>query len=149
MISFRDDAQQWPVNGPEHLFRVASASWLRPPPPPPPQPWVPIIVITFHPTSDGPGAQYVNFLYLYNTSITCCICEQCIVEFACSSGICLPQCKSTKKQTKKTRSHIHYHKRPVNATRRSHVGPSILQLRNIFVSEQCLGQVMDKACLKC
>ncbi len=29
MISFRDDAQQWPVNCPEHLFRLASANRLR------------------------------------------------------------------------------------------------------------------------
>ncbi len=31
MISFRDDAQQWPVNCPERLFRLGSASRLRSP----------------------------------------------------------------------------------------------------------------------
>ncbi len=51
MISLRDDAQQWPVNCPVHLFRLASASQLSPPPP---LPWAPVIVTTFHPTSDGP-----------------------------------------------------------------------------------------------
>ncbi len=56
IISFRDDVQQWPVNCPEPLFNLASASRLRSPP----QLWALIIVTTFHPTSDGPGSEHTR-----------------------------------------------------------------------------------------
>ncbi len=49
----RDDVQQWPVKCAEHFFRFASASRLRLPGGPP-QLWAPIIITTFHPTSDSP-----------------------------------------------------------------------------------------------
>ncbi len=52
IISFRDDTQQWPICR-EHLFRLASATRFSLPGGPP-QPWAPIVVTTFHPTSNGP-----------------------------------------------------------------------------------------------
>ncbi len=59
IISFRDDVQQWPVNCPEPLFKLASASRLRSPGGPevrgPPE-----MVSTFHPSSDGLGSEHTH-----------------------------------------------------------------------------------------